>query len=164
MTTVYITYRLANGIESYAMYSFRAVFDEVHVHPEFGTIGVPRMLGVYDAGRLVNPKLARSQCIGGMVDGLGVALLEDTEWDGRCGRVLNANLAEYLVPVCADVAEFCAIFLPGKDMSLSSMGVKALAKLGLCGVAPTIANAVWHATGTRCRDLPITPDMLLKDA
>ncbi len=147
--------------EKFAMYSFGAVFAEVHVDPDFGTIRVPRIVGAYDAGRIVNPTLARSQCVGGMVGGLGMALLEDTEWDPRFGRVANANLAEYLVPVCADVVDLNVTFVPGEDTVLSPLGVKGLAELGLCGVAPAIANAVWHATGKRIRDLPITPDKLL---
>ena len=147
--------------EKFAMYSFGAVFAEVHVDPDLGTIRVPRIVGAYDAGRIVNPTLARSQCIGGMVGGLGMALLEDTEWDARFGRVANANLAEYLVPVCADVVDLNVHFIPGEDTVLNPIGVKGLAELGLCGVAPAIANAVWHATGKRIRDLPITPDKLL---
>ncbi len=147
--------------ERFALYSFGAVFAEVHVDPDFGTIRVPRMLGAYDAGRIVNAKLAHSQCIGGMVGGLGMALLEEAEWDPRFGRVMNANLAEYLVPVCADVVELDAIFVDGDDPVLNPLGVKGLAELGLCGVAPAIANAVWHATGTRLREMPMTPDKLL---
>ena len=147
--------------EKFAMYSFGAVFAEVHVDPDFGTIRVPRIVGAYDAGRIVNPTLARSQCVGGMVGGLCMALLENTEWDPRFGRVANANLAEYLVPVCADVVDLNVNFVPGEDTVLSPLGVKGLAELGLCGVAPAIANAVWHATGKRIRDLPITPDKLL---
>ena len=153
-----------NEKESYAMYSFGAIFAEVRVDPDFGTVRVPRILGVYDAGLIINPKLARSQCIGGMVGGLGMALLEDTEWDSRFGRVANANLAEYLVPVCADISQLDTIFIPGEDKIISPLGIKGLAELGLCGVAPAIANAVWHATGTRCRELPITPDKLLINA
>ena len=147
--------------EKYAMYSFGAVFAEVHVDPDFGTIRVPRITGAYDAGRIVNPTLARSQCIGGMVGGMGMALLEDTEWDPRFGRVANANLAEYLVPVSADIVDFDVLFVPGVDAILRPLGVEGLAELGLCGVAPAIANAVWHATGARVRDLPITPDKLM---
>ena len=139
------------------MYSFGSVFAEFHVDPDFGTNRVPRITGAYDAGRIVNPTLARSQCIGGMV----IALLEDTEWDPRFGRVANANLAEHLVPVSADIVDFDVLFVPGNDVILSPLGVKGLAELGLCGVAPAIANAVWHATGARVRDLPITPDKLL---
>jgi xanthine dehydrogenase YagR molybdenum-binding subunit len=147
--------------EQFASYSFGAVLAEVCVDPDLGTVRVPRIVGAYDAGRIVNPALARSQCLGGMVGGLGMALLESTEWDSRLGRVANANLAEYLVPVCADVVDLDAIFIPGEDIILSPLGAKGLAELGLCGVAPAIANAVWHATGTRLRDMPITPDKLL---
>ena len=140
---------------------FGAVFAEVRVDPDFGTVRVPRIVGAYDAGRVMNPKLARSQCIGGMVGGLGMALMEEAEWDERFGRVMNANLAEYLVPVCADIHELNAIFVPGEDTIANPLGVKGLAELGLCGVAPAIANAVWHATGKRMRELPITLDKLL---
>ena len=90
--------------KQYSTYSFGAVFAEVHIDPDFGTVHVSRVLGAYDAGRIINPRLAHSQCIGGMVGGIGMALLEDTEWDARFGRVVNANIAEYLVPVCADVS------------------------------------------------------------
>ncbi len=105
--------------------------------------------------------IARSQCIGGMVGGLGMALLEQAEWDPRFGRVMNANLAEYLVPVNADVAELEAIFVPSDDRLFNPLGAKGVAELGLCGVAPAIANAVYHATGKRIRTLPITPEKLL---
>ena len=147
--------------KQYSTYSFGAVFVEVHIDPDFGTVRVPRILGVYDAGRIINPRLAHSQCIGGMVGGIGMALLEEAEWDARFGRVMNANIAEYLVPVCADVLDLDAMFVPGEDIVLSSLGSKGLAELGLCGVAPAIANAVWHATGKRMRHLPITTDKLL---
>ncbi len=147
--------------KQYSTYSFGAVFAEVHVDPDFGTVRVARILGAYDAGRIVNPRLAHSQCVGGMVGGIGMALLEEAEWDARLGRVVNANIAEYLVPVCADVHDLDAIFVPGEDTVLSPIGSKGLAELGLCGVAPAIANAVWHATGKRVRELPITLDKLL---
>ena len=150
-----------NEKQDYAMYSFGAVFAEVYVDPDIGTVRVPRIIGAYDAGRVVNPKLARSQCIGGMVGGLGMALMEGAEWDPRFGRILNANLAEYLVPVCADVIELEALFVPGEDTILSPLGVKGLAELGICGIAPALANAVWHATGKRVHDLPITPGRLI---
>ncbi len=147
--------------KTYASMGFGAVFAEVRVDPDFGTVRVARIIGAYDAGRIVNPKLAHSQCIGGMVGGIGMALLEEAEWDPRYGRVVNANLAEYLVPVCADIQELDAVFVPGEDTILNPLGVKGIAELGLCGVAPAIANAVWHATGKRMRDLPITPDKVL---
>jgi xanthine dehydrogenase YagR molybdenum-binding subunit len=119
------------------------------------------IFGAYDVGRVVNPKLARSQLIGGMVGGVGMAMMEEAEWDPRFGRVMNSNLAEYLVPVCAHVHELDVIFVPGEDTIANPLGVKGVAELGLCGVAPALANAVWHATSKRMRDLPITPDKLL---
>ena len=145
----------------YSSVGFGAVFAEVRVDPELCTICVPRMIGVYDAGRIINPRLAHSQCIGGMVGGIGMALLEEAEWDANLGRVANATLAEYLVPVCADIHELDAAFVESEDRIMNPLGVKGLAELGLCGVAPAIANAVWHATGKRLRELPITPDRLL---
>jgi len=149
--------------EAYAMHGFGAVFVEVHVDPDLGTIRVPRVIGAYDAGRIVNPKLAHSQCVGGMVGGIGMALLEEAEWDEHLGRVTNATLAEYLVPVCADVRELDAVFVSSDDTIMNPLGVKGVAELGLCGVAPAIANAVWHATGKRVRDLPITPSRMLRN-
>ena len=146
---------------THSAYSFGAVFAEVRVDPDLCEIRVPRILGVYDIGRVVNPRLARSQVIGGMTGGLGMALLEDTEWDEHHGRVINANLAEYLVPVCADVRDLDVTFLPRHDPVANPLGTKGVAELGLCGVAPAIANAVWHATGIRIREMPITLDKLL---
>ncbi len=150
-----------NEQKTHSSYGFGAVFAEVHVDAEIGTIRVRRVIGAYDAGRVVNPKLAHSQAIGGMVGGIGMALLEEGVWDPRYGRVVNANLAEYHVPACADVLELDALFVPGEDTVMNPLGVKGLAELGLCGVAPAIANAVWHATGRRVRELPITLDKAL---
>ncbi len=125
-----------------------------------GQCGACTVIGAYDAGRIVNPKIARSQCIGGMVGGIGMGLLEQAEWDARYGRVMNANLAEYFVPVNADVVETEALFVPSEDLNFNPLGAKGLAELALCGVAPAIANAVYHATGKRIRHLPITPEKL----
>ncbi len=147
--------------KKYSSVGFGAVFTEVRVDPELCTIRVARVIGAYDAGRIINPRLAHSQCIGGMVGGIGMALLEEAEWDANLGRVANATLAEYLVPVCADIHELDAFFVESEDRIMNPLGVKGLAELGLCGVAPAIANAVWHATGKRMRELPITPDRLL---
>ncbi len=141
--------------------AFGAVFSEVRVDPLLGTVRVPRIVGAYDVGRVINPKIARSQCIGGMVGGLGMALLEQAEWDARLGRVMNANLAEYLVPVNADVQELEAILVPAEDRHFNPLGSKGVAEIALTGVAPAIANAVYHAIGRRIRDLPITPEKLL---
>ena len=109
----------------------------------------------------MNPKIARSQCIGGMVGGIGMALLEEAQWDPRFGRVMNANLAEYLVPVNADALDIDAVFVPSDDRNFNPLGVKGVAEIALCGVAPAIASAVYHATGKRIRQLPITPELLL---
>jgi xanthine dehydrogenase YagR molybdenum-binding subunit len=147
--------------EKYASGAFGAVFVEVHVDPMFGTIRVPRVVGAYDIGTVVNPKIARSQCIGGMVGGIGMALLEQAEWDRTLGRVMNSNLAEYLVPVNADVGELEVLFADGEDKIFNPIGSKGVAEIALTGVAPAIANAVYHATGKRVRDLPILPEKLL---
>lgn len=147
--------------KSFSMHGFGAVFAEVHVDPDFGTVRVRRLVGAYGVGRVINPKIAHSQCIGGMVGGIGMALLEDTRLDARFGRVTNANLAEYLVPVHADVQELEALFVDEHDPHISPLGAKGVAEIAICGVAPAIANAVYHATGRRVRDLPITPEKLL---
>jgi xanthine dehydrogenase YagR molybdenum-binding subunit len=97
-----------------------------------------------------------------MVQGIGMALLEQAEWDPRFGRVMNGNLAEYLVPVCADVQELDVTFVPSEDKIFSPLGVKGLAEIALCGVGAAIANAVFHATGKRVRELPILPERLLE--
>ena len=133
----------------------------MRVDPDLCTIRVKRLVGAYDAGRIVNPRLAHSQCVGGMVGGIGMALLEEAEWDATLGRVANATIAEYLLPVSADIHELDATFVASDEPIMNPLGVKGLAELGLCGVAPAIANAVWHATGKRIRQLPITPDRLL---
>jgi xanthine dehydrogenase YagR molybdenum-binding subunit len=142
--------------------AFGAVFAEVHVDPDFGTVRVPRIVGAYDIGRVVNPKTARSQCIGGMVQGIGMALLEQTDWDERFGRPMNSNLAEYLVPVNADVRELDVTFVPGDDTIFNPLGVKGVAELGLSGVSAAIGNAVFHAIGKRVRRFPILPEHLLE--
>ncbi len=147
--------------KTHAMNGFGAVFVEVRVDADLGTVRVPRVIGAYDAGRIVNPKLARSQCIGAMAGGIGMALLEEASWDETLGRIANASLAEYLVPVSADIHELDAIFVDSEDTVMNPLGVKGVAELGLCGVAPAIANAVWHATGERVRELPILPERLL---
>lgn len=128
---------------------------------QLGLVRVRRMLGVYDAARIINPRLADSQAIGGMVGGIGKALLEHTVTDHRDGRNVNANLADYLVPVNADVQNLKAIYQGGRDDYPDPIGVRGLGEVVICGVAPAIANAVFHATGRRVRDLPITVDSLL---
>ncbi|MFB4426336.1 xanthine dehydrogenase family protein molybdopterin-binding subunit [Streptomyces sp. QL37] len=144
-----------------SMYAYGAVFAEVAVDARLGLVRVRRMLGVFDAGRIISPKLADSQAIGAMVGGIGTALLEHTVTDHRDGRIVNANLADYLVPVNADVRDLRAIYVDGRDDEADPIGVKGLGEVVLVGVAPAVANAVFHATGRRVRDLPITAESLL---
>lgn len=150
--------------ERYSMHGFGAVFAEVAVDPDLGEVRVRRIVGAYDAGRVMNPRMARSQAIGGMTMGIGMALSEGARVDPRDGRVANANLAEYLVPVHADVPSEAAldvIFVGEPDFHANPLGVKGFGELAMSGTAPAIVNAVFHATGRRVRDLPITPDKLL---
>ena len=149
----------ANGPK--AIFSFSAVFAEVRVDPDFGTVRVSRLLGAYDAGRIINPKTARSQAIGGMIWGVGQALLEQSETDPATGRFVNRNLSGYLVPTNADIPELEVLFVDGFDDEASPLGAKGLGELTAVSVAPAIANAVYHATGKRIRDLPITIEKLL---
>ncbi|WP_405607176.1 xanthine dehydrogenase family protein molybdopterin-binding subunit [Streptomyces sp. NBC_00076] len=141
--------------------AYSAVFAEVAVDSTLGMVRVRRMLAVYDAGRIISPKLADSQALGGMVGGIGAALLEHTATDHRDGRIVNANLADYLVPVNADVPDLRAIYLDGEDYDADPLGVKGLAELVIVGVAPAIGNAVFNATGRRVREIPITAESLL---
>lgn len=147
--------------DRFSMHSFGAVFAEVAVDEALGTVRVRRMFASYDAGRIVNPMLARSQAIGGMVMGIGAALLEATHLDHRDGRIVNANMSDYLVPVNADVPELDAEFLAGEDLIADPIGVKGIGELVIVGIPAAIANAVFNATGRRVTDLPITLDKLI---
>ena len=145
----------------YSMHSYGAVFAEVAVDELLGTVRIRRIYAVYDAGRIINPKLAHSQALGGMIQGIGMALLESGETDYRDGRLVNANLSDYLVPVNADVPALDAVFLPAEDTVATPIGVKGLGEVVMVGVPGAIANAVFNATGKRITDLPITLDKLL---
>jgi xanthine dehydrogenase YagR molybdenum-binding subunit len=145
----------------FSMHAYAAIFAEVGVDARLGLVRVRRMLGVFDAGRIINPRLADSQALGGMIGGIGQALLEHTVTDPRDGRIVNANLADYLVPVNADIPELRAIYVDSVDNHADPLGVKGLGEIVICGVAPAIANAVFNATGRRIRQLPITPESLL---
>jgi len=136
-----------------------AVFAEVRVDEEIGVICVTRVVSAIAAGRILNTKTASSQILGGVVWGIGMALHEETAIDHRLGRIMNANLGEYHVPVNADVHDIDVIFVDEPDDS-NPLGVKGLGEIGIVGVAAAIANAVYHATGKRVRDLPITLDKL----
>ncbi|MFD7406529.1 xanthine dehydrogenase family protein molybdopterin-binding subunit [Streptomyces sp. NPDC059866] len=155
------SYTGPSGTERHSVHAYNATFAEVAVDAALGLVRVRRMLGVYDAGRIISPKLAESQAIGGMVGGIGQALLEHTVTDHRDGRIVNANLADYLVPVNADVPDVKAIYLDGEDPEADPLGVKGLGEVVLVGVAPAIANAVFNATGRRVRELPITAEALI---
>ncbi|MFD5910592.1 xanthine dehydrogenase family protein molybdopterin-binding subunit [Streptomyces massasporeus] len=145
----------------HSYFSYGAVFTEVGVDAALGLVRVRRMLGVYDVGRIVSPKLADSQALGGMVGGIGQALLEHTITDHRDGRIVNASLADYLVPVNADIPDLKAIYLEGEDPDADPLGVKGIGEIVQVGVAPAIANAVYNATGRRIRELPITAEALI---
>jgi xanthine dehydrogenase YagR molybdenum-binding subunit len=147
--------------KKFSMHAFGAHFVEVRVDPDLGTVRVSRVVSALAAGRIINPKTAHSQAIGGVVGGLGMALLEESVRDKRNGRVVTANLADYHVPVHADVPDLEAFFVEEEDRHVNPLGAKGMAELSLVGVAAAVANAVFHATGKRVRDLPITPDKLL---
>ncbi|WP_119580798.1 xanthine dehydrogenase family protein molybdopterin-binding subunit [Streptomyces europaeiscabiei] len=147
--------------ERFSLYAYSAIFAEVAVDARLGLVRVRRMLGVYDAARIVNPRLADSQAIGAMTGGIGQALLEHTVTDHRDGRIVNANFADYLVPSHADIHDLKAIFIDGEDYEADPIGVKGLGEIVIVGVAPAIANAVFNATGRRIRELPITAEALL---
>ncbi|MET9522501.1 xanthine dehydrogenase family protein molybdopterin-binding subunit [Streptomyces coeruleorubidus] len=144
-----------------SVHSYGAVFAEVAVDARLGLVRVRRMLGVYDVGRVISPKLADSQALGGMVGGIGQALLEHMVMDQRDGRIVNADLANYLVPVNADIPDLKAIYLDGEDHEADPIGVKGIGEVVQLGVAAALTNAVFHATGRRIRSLPITAEALL---
>jgi xanthine dehydrogenase YagR molybdenum-binding subunit len=146
----------------YAMHSFGAQFAEVRVHEDSGEVRVPRLLGVFAAGQIINPKTARSQLLGGMTMGLSMALHEHGVLDPRFGHVANQDFATYHIAANADVGAVEVAFLPEDDPYVNPMGSKGIGELGIVGTAAAIANAAYHATGIRVRDLPITLDKLLQ--
>jgi xanthine dehydrogenase YagR molybdenum-binding subunit len=145
----------------YAMHAHGAVFAEVKVDPELGQIRATRLVGAFAAGTIINPRLVRSQYYGGMIWGVSFALHERAELDPRSGRVMNANLAEYHVPVNADMPSLEAILVEEHDPNVNALGIKGVGEIGITGTAGAIANAVWHATGVRVRSFPITIEQLI---
>lgn len=145
----------------YSRHSWCAHFIEVRVDEDFGTVRVSRVVSALDSGRLYNPKLAESQWKGGIIMGIGQALLEEGIVDRRHGRIINNNLADYLVPTNADIPDIEVISVGIPDLHSSVLGGKGVGELAIVGVAPAIANAVFHATGKRVRDLPITLEKLI---
>jgi xanthine dehydrogenase YagR molybdenum-binding subunit len=148
--------------DTHARNTHSAVFAEVKVDEELGVIRVSRIVSAVAAGRILNLKTAHSQIMGAIVGGVGMALHEETLLDHAIGRVMNANIAEYHVPVNADIHDIQVIFVDEPDALINPLGVKGLGEIGIVGVAAAIANAVYHATGKRIRDLPITIDKLLR--
>jgi xanthine dehydrogenase YagR molybdenum-binding subunit len=148
----------------YTRQAHTAVFAEVKVDEHFGSIEVSRVVTAVAGGRILNPKTARSQIMGGIVWGIGMALEEESLMDRRFGRFINHSLADYHVPVNADVHDIDVIFVEEHDSIVNPLGVKGLGEIGIVGVAAAIANAVFHATGHRVRELPITLDKLLATA
>ena len=147
--------------EKHARNAHSAVFAEVKVDEQLGVIRVTRVVSAVAAGRILNPKTAGSQIMGSVVWGVGMALHEETVTDHRFGRIMNANIAEYHVPVNADIHDIKVIFVEEPDTKVNPMGIKGVGEIGIVGVAAAIANAVYHATGMRVRDLPITLDKIL---
>jgi xanthine dehydrogenase YagR molybdenum-binding subunit len=145
----------------FTMYAYGAVFAEVAVDERLGTVRIRRIFGCYDAGRIVNPRLSHSQALGGMVWGIGMALLEGSLVDHRDGHVVNANMSDYLVPTNADVPVLDATFVTAEDTIADPIGVKGLGEVVIVGVPAAIANAVFNATGKRITDLPITIEKML---
>ena len=147
--------------KSHARNTHSAVFAEVKVDEQLGVIRVTRSVSAVAAGRILNTKTARSQIMGGLVWGIGMALHEETVIDHRFGRIMNADIAEYHIPVNADVHDIEVIFVDEPDARINTLGVKGLGEIGIVGVPAAIANAVYHATGKRIRRFPITLDKLL---
>jgi xanthine dehydrogenase YagR molybdenum-binding subunit len=142
-------------------YAFGAQFVEVRVHRLTREIRVPRAVGAFAAGHIVNPKTAQSQLMGGMIWGISAALHEKTEMDRRAARYVNKDLAEYLIPVNADIGEIAVIMVPEQDTAVNPLGIKGIGELGNVGMSAAVANAVFHATGARVRHFPIRLEELL---
>jgi xanthine dehydrogenase YagR molybdenum-binding subunit len=147
--------------KEYSMNAFGAQFAEVHVDPDTGEVRVTRCLGVFASGRIINEKISRSQLAGGIVMGLGMALMEQSVVDERYGNFVNSDFAGYHVPTNRDIPPIQVMFIEEQDSHVNPLGVKGLGEVGITGVAAAVGNAVYHATGKRIRELPITPDKLL---
>ncbi|KQO54035.1 MULTISPECIES: xanthine dehydrogenase family protein molybdopterin-binding subunit [unclassified Methylobacterium] len=150
----------AGHAKEFASYTHSAIFAEVKIDEELGQVRLTRIVSAIAAGKIINPKTARSQILGGVVMGIGSALEEESMLDHAVGRFMNHNLGEYHVPVNADIHDIDVIFVEEEDKA-NPMGVKGLGEIGIVGTAAAIANAVYHATGKRIRDLPITIDKII---
>jgi xanthine dehydrogenase YagR molybdenum-binding subunit len=147
--------------DQYSMYSFGCHFVEVHVSPVTGEVRVKRVVTCADVGKIINYKTARSQSIGGVVGGIGMALMEESTMDHRYGRYTTTDFASYHIPVHADIPQIEVLYIDKPDVYVNPIGSKGLGEIAIVGVAAAVANAVFHATGKRVRQLPITPDKLV---
>lgn len=147
--------------EKYSFHSFGAQFAEVWVDEDLGTVRVKRFVSVQDVGTIMNEKTARSQIIGGVIYGIGAALMEETAYDKRWANPVTRTLGDYHVPVNLDIPEIDVHFIGKPDPHISQIGARGVGEIGITGVAAAIANAIFNATGKRLRDLPITPDKLI---
>jgi xanthine dehydrogenase YagR molybdenum-binding subunit len=147
--------------EKYSMQSWSVHFVKVLVHPATGVIKVDKVVCVADSGKIISPKTARSQVVGGAIGGIGMALMEEAVIDHRYGRFVNNNFADYHVPVNADIPQIEALFVNKPDPYINPIGAKGMGEIALIGMAAAVANAVYNATGKRVRELPITPDKLI---
>jgi len=148
-------------LRKYARAAHSAAFVEVEVDEELGVINVTRALTAIAGGRIINPKTARSQILGGMIWGISKALREETILDNNLGKYMNQNLGEYHIPVHADIHDLDVIFVEEKDEVINELGIKGIGEIGLVGIPPAIANAIFNATGKRINNLPIHFDYLL---
>jgi xanthine dehydrogenase YagR molybdenum-binding subunit len=147
--------------KDYVFHSFGAQFAKVLVDPDLGTVRVEKIASVMDIGTVMNLKTATNQIMGGIIFGMGMALMEETEYDPNNGRIVTRDLAQYLVPVNADIPEIEVQFIEKPDLLISPIGARGIGEIGVTGMAAAIANAIYNATGKRVRDLPITPDKLI---
>ncbi len=150
--------------QKYAFYSFSVHFTKLHVHPGTGIVRIKQVVTVGDAGKIISEKTAKSQMIGGVIGGIGMALTEEAIFDHRYGRYVNNNFADYHVPVNADVPHIDALFVNKPDPYINPMGAKGMGEIALIGYAASVTNAIYHATGKRIRRLPVTPDKVMLDS
>lgn len=164
LAAIEATESAAPGEESkkYSFYSYGAHFVEVKVHALTGEVRIARIVSAMDVGRVINAKTARSQIIGGVIGGLGMALMEESLLDPKTARITTADLGAYHIPVNADVPPIEVLFTDKPDLNFNPLGARGVGEIGITGVAAAVANAVWHATGVRVRELPITPEKLLE--
>ena len=149
------------NVNDYSAHSFNANFAEVWVNESTGIVKIPRFTAVTAAGKILNPKTSRSQILGGVIWGVGMALTEESMIDPRYGNFITRSFADYHIPSNLDIGEIETIFIDEEDKIVNKMGVKGIGEVGIVGVAAAIANAIFNATGKRVRNLPITPDKLL---